>query len=135
MSKKQTDSDKLTQFLNFIRDSSTNLDQQNLIVKECDKETQDLLHQIELGPCKDRQKFCTQLAHVRRKRRLAKDYIAIHEELVSQFNNPDGKKMLRSLEQILGTMRKNEREIAAQRAYRPRVRQDLTINTTEDNKK
>ena len=135
MNKKQNDSDKLTQFLNFIRESSTNLDQQNLIVKECDKETQDLLHQIELGPYKYRQKLCTQLAHVRRKRRLAKDYIAIHEELVSQFNNTDGKKMLRSLEQILGTMRKNEREIAAQRAYRPRVRQDLTINTTEDNKK
>lgn len=135
MNKKQTDSDKLTQFLNFVRESTTMLDQQNLIVKECDKETQDLLHQIELGPCKDRQKFCTQLAHVRRKRRIAKDYILIHEEFVAQFNTPDGKKVLRNLEQILGTMRKTEREIVTQRAYRPRVRQDLTINTTEESKK
>ncbi len=135
MSKKQTDSDKLTQFLNFIRESTAELDKQNLIIKESDKETQDLLHQIELGPCKDRQKFCTQLAHVRRKRRIAKDYILIHEELISQFNTPEGKKTLRNLEQILGTMRKTEREIATQRAYRPRVRQDLTINIMEENKR
>lgn len=136
MSKKQTaESERLSSFMSFVRDSKSTVEIAKDVVITCDKETQDLLHQLELGPYKDRQKFTTQLAHVRRQRRNAKDYILVHEDFVELFSTPEGVKVLRSLEQILGQMRKSEQQIKTQRSYRPRVRTDLTINIKEEKSK
>lgn len=136
MSEKQTtEAERLSSFMSFVRETKSNLDAAKETVIECDKETQDLLHQLELGPYKDRQKFTTQLAHTRRNRRLAKDYILVHEDFVDLFSTPEGVKVLRSLEQILGQMRKSEQQIKTQRSYRPRVRTDLTINIKEEKSK
>lgn len=125
------DSERLSSFLKFLREVKQSCNSYEEVIDESDKQTQDILHQIELGPYKDRQKFCTKLAHVRRQRRVAKDYIEIHKEINELLKDSVFNKYVNTLEQILGSMRKHENNIKNQRFYRPRVRVDLTIHTAE----
>ena len=128
------DSEKLSSFLEFIREVKNQRTTYEEIISDCDKQTQDLLHQIELGPYKVRQKFTTQLAHIRQKRRIAKDWFDIHKSLIELIDDSIFSKNIKNLEQVLGSMRKSEKIVEAQRVYRPRVRTDLTINTVNKEK-
>ena len=132
MKKVEKDSEKVSMFLNFLREVLAKYDSETSIVNSCDKQTQDILHQIELGPYKDRQKFVTELAHVRQKRRAAKDYVDIHRDLVQLIQTEPFYKIQKQLIQILGAMRKTETITTNQRSYRPRVRNDLTIKTKKE---
>ena len=102
-------------------------------VNDYDKATGDLKHQIELGAYKDRNKAATALKQVLQKRRIHKDYVDINSELNNYFRDPEFIKVYRKLEQILGTVRKQEKYVEGQRVYKPRYSSALlTIKTKEE---
>lgn len=80
--------------------------------------TNDLLHQLELGPTKERNKIATKIATCRKDRRYYKDRIEEMEPLNewAQAN----KKAVNELKQVVGKMRKIE-EKQETRTYVPRV--------------
>ena len=96
-----------------------------------DKQTQDVLHQIELGSAADRSKFMTQLARIRQERRVYKDFVDIHSKFVALLDDKQTAGTMRMLEQQLGELRKQENAIHTRRAYRPRSLKNLTIRTIE----
>ena len=98
-------------------------------VSKCDKATQDILHAIELGGYKERDKLATRLAHVRRERRVWKDVVDNTEPLYSfviSSDKMDTKCFLKKLEGILGEVRKRERS-KNNRIYLPKVLTDMKV--------
>ena len=132
MSKKV--SSQLSDFLSLTR----TLDQQYNLAKsavlDSDKITQDLLHQIELGSAKDRNKYATVLSRVRKQRRVSKDIIDVTENLVTYLRSKEVITVIRHLEQLLGDVRKQESYVENHRKYNPKAYKNLSINLTEENK-
>lgn len=89
-----------------------------------DKETQDLLHQIELEKPSERNKTATKLANVRKERREAKDMVENTADIVEFLSQ--NKSFLNQLGQLLGKVKKAEKSHEG-RSYRARIRDDLTI--------
>lgn len=90
-----------------------------------DKETQDLLHEIELGKFySDRIKATPKLTKVRKERRISKDIVG-NTELIVNFVN-ENKKLFDRMKNLLGSVRKTERSHHG-RVYRAKIRKDLTI--------
>ena len=85
---------------------------------------QDLLHQIEFGSWKDRDKWATKLAHIRQQRRYAKDKITLTEPIV--LFAEENKAFIKKVEMVLGDVRK-QTKLMKNRKYRPRVIKDLTM--------
>ena len=126
-------SESISEFLNFTRDLQAQFDYHFNAVNDYDKATGDLKHQIELGPCKDRNKAATALKKVLQKRRIHKDFVDVNSELVKYFKDPDFIKVYRRLEQLLGAVRKQEKYVEGQREYRSRYSSTLlTIKTKEE---
>ena len=125
-------SQHISDFLSFCKNIATDYKFNYDNVNIRDKETDDILHQLELGEYKGRNKFATQLAHVRRERRLAKNFVDINKELVEYMSTPEFIKVHKQLEQILGRCRKQEKYVENQRSYRAKVRKDLTIKQIGD---
>lgn len=126
-------SEVISEFLAFTRDIQAQFDYHFNAVNDYDKATGDLKHQIELGPCKDRNKAATALKQVLQKRRIHKDYVDVNSELNNYFRDPEFIKVYRKLEQILGTVRKQEKYVEGQRVYKPRYSSALlTIKTKEE---
>lgn len=123
---------QLSDFLTFSRNIQSDHEIAFQEVKKCDKETQDILHQIELGNSKERNKFATQLAKVRRKRRIAKDVVDVSSDLVEFMHSKEFITTYRRLEQLLGEVRKKEQYVENHRKYNPRVCNNLTIDLMED---
>lgn len=121
----------ISDFLSFTRDLHTEYNHHSNAVHECDKATGDLKHLIEFGRYADRNKAATLMNHVLKKRRVHKDYLDINEELYKYFQDTEFIKVYRRLEQLLGTVRKQERYIETERTYKPRVL-NLTIKTIEE---
>lgn len=135
--KKENDkisSEYVSEFLAFLRLVEKEYNISYNTVGDTDKASQDLLHQIEFGEYKERGKFATQLAKVRRERRLHKDFLEIHKPLYEYIQTREFIKVRRDLEEILGKMRKEENKVMTQRVYRPRILTNLTIKTTLDKK-
>lgn len=131
-SHRKNSSEYISEFLNFMRTVQTEYEAEFGAVGECDNETSDLLHQIELGSYTDRKRFATQLAHCRQRRREHKDYTDVHYKLYEYFKrDKDAIAFYRRMEQLLGDVRKAEKNIESTRSYYPRVRKDLTIRTKE----
>lgn len=126
-------SEHLSSFLNFSRELLKNYYKHVDELDIFEKETQDILHQIELGSYKSRNKFATRLATVRRKRRVVKDYVEINKELVSFLESNEFIKVHRKLENLLGTCRNEERRIENKRNYNAKVIKDLPISQGEEN--
>ena len=127
-------STQLSNFLSFTRAITAQTIASKEHVGICEKQTLDLLHQIELGNSKERNKFATQLAHVRKSRRQSKDFLEVNNELVDYMQTQEFITVYRRLEQLLGSVRKHERYIENKRAYNPRACTNLTINLMEDSK-
>lgn len=122
-------SEALSDFLTFWRYINSQYNISKEIVEECNKATNDLLHQIELGSYEDRNKFATQLSKVRKKRREHKDFIDINESLHILLNSKEYVHVYRTLEQLLGAIRKQEKYVQNERSYNPRILTNLTIET------
>ena len=125
-------SESISNFLTFCKNTCTNYKNHYDDVNKYDKETQDILHQLELGSYKERSKFATALSKTRKERRKSKNFVDINKALVEYLTTPEFIKVQRQLEQLLGICRKQEAHVENQRAYRARVRNDLTIKQTED---
>lgn len=98
-------------------------------IDNCEKATQDLLHQIELGEARDRNKAATKLRQVRIERREAKDKLAILQPMKEWMDkNPTA---ITSLRNTLGSVRNKER--LSKRYYYPRIIADLPISADNPN--
>lgn len=114
-------SEQIKQFLDFV-DECMNLNEmaRNSISTE-EKRTQDLLHQIEFEPSsKKRGPIDTKLHRCRNERRRAKDLFEETDNIVQFFREPQHKRTLDQMRQLLGKVRKVEK-YHENRTYRPRV--------------
>ena len=84
--------------------------------------TQDYLHSLELDDlkCDERSKIATKLMINRKDRRYYKDRVEEFEPIVQFFDDPQNKKVLDKLKQVLGQVRKAE-NYHKDRIYIPRV--------------
>lgn len=122
MKKIKLTSEYLSDFLNFINDAQSHY-------RFCEEEmhnqealTQDYLHKLEIDElnCAERSKIATKLAINRKDRRYYKDRVGELGPIVNFFTDPQNKKTLDGLKQILGAVRKEERH-HEYRTYIPRV--------------
>lgn len=89
-----------------------------------EKHLQDFLHAIEFEPsAKERSKICTKLYRSRLERRRYKDIVEELEEVIQFCDNPQNKKVLNQLTQLLGRARKVEK-YHRERQYIPRVKEE-----------
>ena len=101
-------SSQIKQFLDFIRSAETTSRLSDEDRTMYDGQIQDILHFLELNevPYLDRKKLTDLLPDIRRSRRIAKDTIATLAPLVRWMT--EHKKAIRDLEQVLGSVRKEE---------------------------
>lgn len=93
-------------------------------MKKEEKKLQDFLHAIEFETnSKERSKICTKLHQSRLERRRNKDIVEELEEIVKFFQEPQHKKTLDQMTQLLGKVRKIEK-YHAERTYYPRVKEE-----------
>lgn len=120
--KEKKPSEYLTEFLNFITVACSQREMYGEYINREDKLTQDLLHSLELDnlPCAERSKLATKLAINRKDRRYYKDRVEELEPIAAFFSDPQNKKVLDKLAQVLGAVRKQEKYHET-RAYKPRV--------------
>lgn len=96
-------------------------------VGDCEKSTQDLLHQIELGEFKDRSKAATRLHQVRIQRRKAKDKMAIVQPLKDWMDK--NQSAINALRLVIGATKNKEN--TSSRYYYPRIIDDLSIGSNK----
>lgn len=115
-------SEYISEFLNFVAEAQSQYRFCSEEVNNQDKLTQDYLHSLELDglKCDERSKLATKLAVNRKDRRYYKDRTEELEPVVEFFNDPQNKKMLDKLKQVLGATRKAE-GYHKDRIYIPRV--------------
>lgn len=107
-------------FLDLIDESRTKAHWAREGRVEQDKLTQDLLHKLELGGYKDRNKVATKLVKCRKERRRFKDIEEEASAIIAWTNSKEGEKVLRELRHMLGDLRQVEK-YHENRTYRPRV--------------
>lgn len=98
-------------------------------VNNCDKATQDLLHAIELGDSKGRDRLATRLSHIRKERRKWKDIVDTREPLyllLTSQDKIDSKRFNSKLSDILGETRKREHS-KENRIYIPKILTDIGL--------
>ena len=114
----------ISDFLEFLRDCSDQYNVEYESVGEKDKETQDLLHELELQDLKYHQQahLAADLKQVREDRRNAKDAVTVLEPIRQYYNSHSAD--IKALERLLGEVRKAEKSLT-NRIYIPRVRKDV----------
>lgn len=113
-------SEKLDEFLSFLRECSQEYTVASMAETEMNDETQDLLHCLELNDNKyhDLARISKALAIVRQGRREAKDKEMILEP-IAEWTQQNGR-TIKELERLLGAVRKAERNTEG-RIYAPRT--------------
>ena len=115
-------SEQITNFLNFITAAQSHY-------KFCEEErerqdalTQDFLHSLELDnlSCGERSKLATKLKINRKDRRYYKDRVEELKPIITFFEEPQNKKVLDKLQQVLGQVKKQER-YHEYRTYIPKI--------------
>lgn len=114
------------EFLDSVRVLQRAYDYSYGEVNRCDKTTQDLLHQLELGTHDKRGKTATALANIRKERRIHKDIVLVLQPFFDLINSDIGKAFSNALQKTLGDTRKLENSLQ-NRQYYPRVLQQLAI--------
>ena len=102
-------SEYISGFLDFMRESMMEYEIARTRQADADNETQDLLHRLELhdDSYHDMARISKELKRVRQERRNAKDTIS-ELEPVRKWSEENAKE-LKSLEQLLGAVRKAEK--------------------------
>jgi len=115
-------SEHLSEFLNFVSWAQSHYKFCSDEVNNQDKLTQDYLHSLELDDLKrdERSKVATKLMINRKDRRYYRDRVEELESIVQFFEEPQNKKVLDKLRQVLGATRKAE-SYHKDRKYIPRV--------------
>jgi hypothetical protein len=115
-------SEQLTNFLNFISAAQSHYTFCDEEMKKQEQLTQDYLHSFELDnlSCSERSKLATKLAINHKDRRYYKDRVEELEPIITFFSEPQNKKVLDKLQQVLGQVRKQE-VYHKDRVYIPRI--------------
>lgn len=113
-------------FLDSVKQIQTSYAYESKMLQVHEQETQDLLHQLELGSYSERRKTATRLANVRKERRYSKDVVNVLQPMVELLGTPEGVKFIKQLQIVLGETRKIENSMQNRR-YTPRVITDLEI--------
>lgn len=102
-------SDKIENFLNFLRDCEERNRMAALEEIEMDSRTQDILHNIELNENSQYDYICQgfTLSETRKRRRKAKNTKEITRPICDWVH--ENQKVINTLEQLLGTVRKAEK--------------------------
>ena len=117
-------SEGIKQFLDFVSENKKIYEIALENMKAEEKKLQDFLHAIEFeSNSKKRSKICTRLHRSRVERRKYKDIVEEREEIELFFLDPQHKKTLDQLTQLLGKVRKAEK-YHRDRAYYPRVKEE-----------
>jgi hypothetical protein len=99
------------------------------IIRQAEEETQDLLHELELGNPKNAREgylIYKQLREVRQRRRLAKDENNLLQNMYDYFKTQQGQSFKKEIQKIQGNAAR-EYEQQEKRQYIPKQRSDLTI--------
>ena len=126
-------SEHLSEFLNFISWARSHYKFCSDEVNNQDKLTQDYLHSLELDDLKrdERSKVATKLMINRKDRRYYRDRVEELEPIVQFFEEPQNKKVLDKMKQVLGVVRKSEL-YHKDRKYIPRVLKDKERGNQND---
>ena len=124
MEKQEKSSKNLEHFLNYVREIIVNYNYHNGALNV--ERSQDLLHELELGPSKNKDRVATKLRKSRKERRVHKDFIEINTSIYDFFVSSEGKAVMHRLEEILGCIRKQEK-YTQNRIYIPRIKDDTDI--------
>lgn len=111
--------------INIVQDIKKTYEYNTSFIVEKEAETQDLLHELELGnfDYKKGNKLARELRKIRKARRQASDQNRALKFLYDYFH---GKSIIRDLRRIQQDIIKEEQKMEA-RVYVPRVREDLTF--------
>lgn len=115
-------SEYISEFLNFMSAAQKSYPFYIAEQEKQEKLTQDYLHSLELDglKCDERSKIATKLAINRKDRRYYKDRVEELEPIVTFFADPQNKKVLDKLTQVLGAVRKQE-AYHQDRVYIPKI--------------
>lgn len=109
---------------NLFRELIHDYDYASSECEKLDKAQQDLLHAIEFCDYDERGKIATQLAKVRRERRIHKDTMALLNPMYELLKAKTGNEFANQLTQTLGKTRKAEQYLETKR-YFPRILKNL----------
>lgn len=115
----------VTIFQNVVKDYERDLER----IKEIEDELQDLYHEIELSPSKNMYLgylLYRRIRELRIERRRCKDETELMKETYEFFKSQQGQSFKNKMQQLQGSARKL-RDVQEKRTYKPRVRDDLTI--------
>lgn len=117
-------SEVLQDFINDIEKWKNEYQAAEDFVKKEDRRLQDLVHEVEFAENREmRNKVATRLHRSRRERRRQKDELMRRQLIVDFFNEPQNKKVLNNLRQLLGKQRTQEDFLNGKREYKPRVKE------------
>ena len=113
-------SDYISDFLNYLTEIETSIKFNINEQKRCEDETQDILHELELGNAlfDERAKMATKLAKIRRERRKYKDLVEEQQALFDWISTNKGS--INQLKNVLGETRKQEK-YHGNRSYNKKV--------------
>lgn len=117
-------SETISSFLEFLKECDRQYDAQYEFVGIKDKESQDLLHKLELQPLTYHQtaRLASELRQVREDRREAKDQVAVLTPVMEYYRS--NTTAIKTLERMLGEVRKAEKSLE-NRIYIPRVLKEV----------
>ena len=112
-------SEHLKSFLNYIKQCREEYSLNDSAVQELDRQTQDILHKIELEKISyhEHARLNIELSSVRKQRREAKDRVIVLKPIEEYAETNKG--FLNSLSNLLGTVRKEEKRLE-NRMYFPK---------------
>ena len=122
MAKEINPSKKLENFLNFLDQSAKEYQYAYDKVSQEDRRLQDLLHEVEFAADRaERNRVATKLRSSRRERRKNKDIVKLYERIVRFTEDPNNRRIINQLRQLLGQQRKEEEYLQSKRVYKKRV--------------
>lgn len=116
-------SERISEFLSVINEARSRYDYAKQQMDKCEQATQDILHKIELGNLKykERARAATQLQQIRQDRRYYKNIYEQYEPLVAFLENQQYRKAVNVLSSdVLGQIRKVEK-YHENRTYKPKI--------------
>lgn len=117
--------EKVSLLIEILQDIKKTYEYNQALIEEKEKETQDLLHEIELGNFDARRggRLAKELKNVRQERRRAMDENITLKILYEYF---EGKPLLKDLQRMQGEITREAGKLST-RVYTSRIRKDLTI--------
>lgn len=122
MAENMKPSQYLENFLNFLDQCEREYKYAYDNVNKEDRRLQDFVHEIEFASDKaERNRVATRLQNSRKERRRNKDAVKLYERIVRFTEDPNNRRTINLLRQLLGQQRKEEEYLQSNRMYKKRV--------------